>query len=114
VQQKLLVCHSTSETGPKIFIDIASVQKFTASIEYDIDTFQTSHPVISNTTCRTIYSRSKGPTFQMPETVHEEDRGSFFVVPVQKALGPAQHLTGAHLRLAFWITRVSTPTFLVT
>jgi hypothetical protein len=37
----------------------------------------------------------------MPEMVRDEDRWSVFAVPVQKALGPAQHLTGDHPRHGF-------------
>jgi hypothetical protein len=31
----------------------------------------------------------------MPETVHDEDQWFILAVPVEKALGPAQHLIGA-------------------
>jgi hypothetical protein len=47
----------------------------------------------------------------MPETVHDEDRWSAFAVPVQKALGPAQRLTGAHPRHGFLDNQGLAPDF---
>jgi hypothetical protein len=47
----------------------------------------------------------------MPETVHDEDRGSIFPVRVQKALGTAQRLTGAHSRYGFLDNQSLAPDF---
>jgi hypothetical protein len=47
----------------------------------------------------------------MSETVPDEDRWSVFSVPVQKALGPTQHLTYAHPRHGFLDNQGLAPDF---